>query len=273
VQWFKLYAEIATDPKVQTMPEVMRWRLISLYCLCCSADPAALKEHEIAHWMGITRRQLDDTRRLFVAKGFIGPDWGVPKFAKRQAPADPTAAERMRRYRARYAQRNVDNGSRARQARGEENHKRGDQSTENIGESGRAPPPPVTLHPNADDAARPEPLPAEALEVAQLAADWGGSTEWSAWALCLCTDFPPGWIAEALATARKKDRLTQSYVEGILASYRERGGSDAERRGVRGGPRAPALGAVEEPEFIPDTLAGAAVKAMYRKGSRRKEAT
>ena len=35
MDWFRMYAEFATDPKVQMMPEAMQRRLVMLLCLQC----------------------------------------------------------------------------------------------------------------------------------------------------------------------------------------------------------------------------------------------
>ena len=100
MNWFKLYAEFATDPKVQAMTEPMQRRLIMLYCLKCSGDLAKLDDEEIALFLRITPAELEKTRDLFKRKGFIGERWSLPAWEKRQAPTDRTAAERMRRMRA-----------------------------------------------------------------------------------------------------------------------------------------------------------------------------
>jgi len=97
--WLKLYAEFATDPKVQSMTEAMQRRLIMLFCLECSGDLPKLEDHELCLAMRITQKELEDTRRLFVRKGFIERDWSPKNWDKRQQPTDPKAADRMRRVR------------------------------------------------------------------------------------------------------------------------------------------------------------------------------
>ena len=42
--WFRMYAEFATDPKVQSMSEAMQRRLTMLLCLRCSDVLATLQE-------------------------------------------------------------------------------------------------------------------------------------------------------------------------------------------------------------------------------------
>lgn len=100
VNWLKLYAEFATDPKVQMMSEAMQRRLVMLLCLRCSGVLSTLTDDELARTMRITPGELEKTRELFRKKGFIDDTWEPRNWDKRQAPKDPTAAERMRRVRA-----------------------------------------------------------------------------------------------------------------------------------------------------------------------------
>ncbi len=109
MNWLKLYAEFAIDPKVQSMSERMQRRLVMLFCLECSGDLPKLNDRELALALRIKPDELEKTRELFIAKGFINGSWSPKNWGKRQAPSDRTAAERMRRLRARDAQpdRNV----------------------------------------------------------------------------------------------------------------------------------------------------------------------
>lgn len=104
-----MYAEFATDPKVQSMPEAMQRRLAMLFCFECSGDLPKLDDDELAIAMKITPAELSKTRDLFIRKGFIGDTWTPKNWEKRQTPADRTAAERMRRLRERQREqeRNV----------------------------------------------------------------------------------------------------------------------------------------------------------------------
>lgn len=100
--WFKLYCEFATDPKVQSMTEPMQRRLVLIFCLTASGDLKKLTTEELCLAMRISERELEKTKELFIRKGFIDDAWSLRNWEKRQAPADPTAAERMRRYRERH---------------------------------------------------------------------------------------------------------------------------------------------------------------------------
>lgn len=109
MNWYKQYAEFASDPKVQSMSEPMQRRLVMLFCLQCSGDLPKLDREEICLALRIPEKELEKTHALFLKKGFIEDDFSIRNWRKRQAPSDPTAAERMARMRARHTQddRNV----------------------------------------------------------------------------------------------------------------------------------------------------------------------
>lgn len=94
-----MYAEFATDPKVQSMTEAMQRRLSMLFCFQCTGDLAKLSDEELAMAMRISMKELQRTRETFVRKGFISGTWEPKNWDKRQAPKDRTAAERMARIR------------------------------------------------------------------------------------------------------------------------------------------------------------------------------
>lgn len=106
MNWFKKFAEFAYDPKVQSMSEAMQRRLDMLLCLHCDGALDGIEDSELAIALRISRAELNKTRELFRRKGFIAETWVPRNWDKRQIPADPTAAERMRRLRDR--QRNDD---------------------------------------------------------------------------------------------------------------------------------------------------------------------
>lgn len=99
-QWFRLYAEFATDPKVQMMSEVMQRRLIMLFCLRCSDVTVTASDDEIAFQLRISVEELAETKALFIAKKFIDNAWNIVQWDKRQFASDSSAA-RTRAYRDR----------------------------------------------------------------------------------------------------------------------------------------------------------------------------
>ena len=96
--WFRMYAEFATDAKVQSMPEAMQRRLMMLLCLRCSDVLATLQEDEIQFAMHISADELTETKALFVRKGFTDSEWNLLNWDKRQFNSD-SSTERSRKSR------------------------------------------------------------------------------------------------------------------------------------------------------------------------------
>jgi len=104
--WFRMYAEFATDAKVQMMSEAMQRRLLMVFCMRCSDVTVTLSDDEIAFHMRITPEELAETKALFVRKGFIDQSWNALNWEKRQSPSDSSAA-RTRTYRERKREKGV----------------------------------------------------------------------------------------------------------------------------------------------------------------------
>jgi hypothetical protein len=98
--WFRMYAEFASDSKVQMMPEAMQRRLVMLFCMRCSDVTVTLSDEEIAFHLRISDSELASTKELFLRKGFIDSDWNLVNWDKRQSSSDSSAA-RTRAYRER----------------------------------------------------------------------------------------------------------------------------------------------------------------------------
>jgi len=98
MNWFRCYSEFATDSKVQILPENMQRRLIMLFCLRCSNALATLHATEIAFSLRITEQELEETKMLFISKGFIDNEWNIVNWDKRQYVSD-TSTERSRKHR------------------------------------------------------------------------------------------------------------------------------------------------------------------------------
>lgn len=99
-QWFRMYAEFASDPKVQMLSEAMQRRLVMLFCMRCSDVTVTLSDDEIAFQMRISGEELAETKALFIRKGFIDSSWQITNWEKRQFASD-TSAVRTRAYRDR----------------------------------------------------------------------------------------------------------------------------------------------------------------------------
>ncbi|GEM_PF-3408806 len=96
--WFRMYAEFATDAKVQSMPEAMQRRLMMLFCLRCSDVLATLQDDELQFGLHISNDELAETKALFIRKGFIDDAWSLLNWDKRQFNSD-SSTERSRKHR------------------------------------------------------------------------------------------------------------------------------------------------------------------------------
>lgn len=99
MNWFRMYGEFASDPKVQSMSEAMQRRLVMLFCLRCSNDLVTLHVTEIAFALRVTDEELAETKAVFLRKGFIDEDWNLTNWDKRQFVSDSSAA-RVSKHRA-----------------------------------------------------------------------------------------------------------------------------------------------------------------------------
>ncbi len=95
--WFRLYSEFLDDPKVQFMPEHMRYRLVALLCSRCKTPD--LNDQVIAFQWRIPVAEVEETKALFIEQGFIDENWAVLKWDKRQFLSDDVTA-RVQKFRA-----------------------------------------------------------------------------------------------------------------------------------------------------------------------------
>lgn len=97
--WFRMYAEFATDPKVQMMSEANQRRFIMLLCLRCSNADVTLHNEEVAFQLRISNEDWVETKAVFVAKNLINEDNTPTAWDRRQYASD-SSAERVARHRA-----------------------------------------------------------------------------------------------------------------------------------------------------------------------------
>ncbi|GGA00296.1 hypothetical protein [Dyella caseinilytica] len=102
MDWFRLYNEFATDPKVQMMSEAMQRRLVMLFCLQCSNGIETFHETEretsIAFALRISVEEIAATKNEFLRRGFIHEDWTLRNWSKRQYASDSSTV-RVRKHR------------------------------------------------------------------------------------------------------------------------------------------------------------------------------
>jgi hypothetical protein len=100
--WFRLYAEFATDPKVQMLSESHQRRLVMVFCMRCNGD-VTLHDEEVAFQLRISNEEWADTKAVFMAKGFIDDTNEVLNWDKRQFVSD-SSAERVAKHREKKKQ-------------------------------------------------------------------------------------------------------------------------------------------------------------------------
>jgi hypothetical protein len=102
VEWFRLYGEFATDPKVQMLSEALQRRLVMLFCLECSNGIETFhvteREAAIAFALRVSEADIADTKAVFLAKGFINEDWTIRNWSTRQYESD-SSTTRVRAWR------------------------------------------------------------------------------------------------------------------------------------------------------------------------------
>lgn len=106
MQWFRMYAEFATDPKVQSMSETLQRRYTMLLCLRCSENIPFLSDEEISCSLRISEEETTDTKLKLIAKGLIDESWNPVAWDKRQYISD-TSTSRVQKFR----EKNKDNSN------------------------------------------------------------------------------------------------------------------------------------------------------------------
>lgn len=98
-QWFRMYSEFATDPKVQMLSEALQRRYVMLMAMRCSNTLVTLQDEEVAFHLRISNEDWAETKRIFIAKGFIDSKLNLLNWDKRQFKSD-SSAERVAKHRA-----------------------------------------------------------------------------------------------------------------------------------------------------------------------------
>lgn len=98
--WFRMYAEFATDHKVQMMSESYQRRFVMLLCLRCSNGDVTLQDNAVTFMLRISNDEWLETKRVFVENNLIDDDNNIIAWDKRQYQSD-SSAERVARFRER----------------------------------------------------------------------------------------------------------------------------------------------------------------------------
>ncbi len=86
-RWFRLYAEFATDPKVQMMSEANQRRLLMIFCLRCNGD-VTLQDDVVTFQLRISGDEWGKTKAEFMRLGFIDGENKIINWDKRQFISD-----------------------------------------------------------------------------------------------------------------------------------------------------------------------------------------
>lgn len=98
MQWFRMYGEFLTDPKVQMLSEEDQRRYIMLLCFkCCNGD-VTFQDEEVTFQLRISNDQWRETKHNLINKNLITEDNQPTQWNKRQYVSD-TSSERVRKHR------------------------------------------------------------------------------------------------------------------------------------------------------------------------------
>lgn len=101
-QWLRLYAEFATDPKVQMLSEADQRRYIMLLCLRCNGNET-LHDEEVAFQLRISNDEWKQTKERLITKNLINEDSKPTAWDERQYISD-SSTERVARHRKKKKQ-------------------------------------------------------------------------------------------------------------------------------------------------------------------------
>ena len=90
--WLRLYAEFATDPKVQRLSETDQRRYIMLLCLRCSNGDETLQDADVTFHLRISIEEWLSTKQVLLSKCLITDDNKPTAWNKRQFASDSSTA-------------------------------------------------------------------------------------------------------------------------------------------------------------------------------------
>lgn len=96
--WFRMYSEFSTDTKVQRMPENYQRRLLMIFCMRCNGD-VTLHDEDVTFLLRISDQEWQETKAMFIDRGFMTKDGKVTNWDKRQYVSD-SSRDRVAKHRA-----------------------------------------------------------------------------------------------------------------------------------------------------------------------------
>lgn len=100
MDWFRMYGEFATDPKVQMLSEADQRRYIMILCMRCSNGDVTLQDEEVAFQLRISNEEWALTKAVLQGKELIDDTNRPTAWNRRQFVSD-NSAERVARHRER----------------------------------------------------------------------------------------------------------------------------------------------------------------------------
>ena len=101
--WFRLYAEFAGDPVVQSLAFEDQRHFVMVLCLKCNGTldrkmPSTRRDLIIARALGLDAISAEEAKRRLLEVNLISKNWQPKAWDKRQFTSD-TSTERTRKYR------------------------------------------------------------------------------------------------------------------------------------------------------------------------------
>ncbi len=100
LQWFRLYTEFSTDPKVQSLSEAMQRRFIMILCFYAKGDLQKWSDKQISYALRISEKEWQKTLKIFKECSFVDDDLNIINWNKRQYRSDHSRS-RVRAHRKR----------------------------------------------------------------------------------------------------------------------------------------------------------------------------
>ena len=105
MRWLRLYDDTINDPKVLKLPEAMRWHWIAMLCVASKNGGALPVLDDIAIQLRVTAAKATEIIAILVKAGlldknetgFAPHNWNGRQY--KTDVTDPTASQRMKRYR------------------------------------------------------------------------------------------------------------------------------------------------------------------------------
>ena len=108
MSWWRAYAEMVDDEKLRLLAFEDRWHFVAICCLKCSGlldEPySELKIRKVSVKLGLRLPELDEVKRRLMEVGLVDDELNPIAWKNRQFVSDlkdPSASERMRRFRQR----------------------------------------------------------------------------------------------------------------------------------------------------------------------------